>query len=61
MNMQHRAGMLALLILSLVSPGQLTAKSQLGSEAGTNQTASAVPGLHDSTFWLVTGMFIIES
>ena len=50
MNIQHRAGMLALLILSLVSPGQLTPQSQQGSGAGMNQTESAVPGLHDFDF-----------
>jgi hypothetical protein len=50
MNIQHRAGMLALLILSLVSPGQLSAQSQQDSGAGMNQTESAVPGLHDFDF-----------
>jgi hypothetical protein len=50
MNIQHRAGMLALLILNLVLPGQLTAQSQQGSGAGMNQTESAVPGLHDFDF-----------
>jgi hypothetical protein len=34
MNIQGRAGMLALLILSLVSPGQLIAQSQQDSESG---------------------------
>src|ERR1700724_2983382 len=50
MNIQHRAGMLALLILSLVAPGQLTAQSQQDSGVGMNQTESAVPGLHDFDF-----------
>src|ERR1700679_3783293 len=50
MNIQHRAGMLALLILNLVSPGQLTAQSQQDSGAGMNQIESAVPGLHDFDF-----------
>ena len=47
----HRLSvMIALLILSLVSPGQLTAQSQQDSGAGMNQTESAVPGLHDFDF-----------
>jgi hypothetical protein len=50
MNIQHRAGMLALLILNLVLPGQLTARSQQGSGAGMNQIESAVAGLHDFDF-----------
>ena len=50
MNIQHRAGMLALLILSQVSPGQLTAQSQQNSGAGMNQIESAAPSLHDFDF-----------
>ncbi len=50
MNIQHHAGMLALLILSLAPSGQLTAQSQQDSGATRNQTESAVSGLHDFDF-----------
>ena len=61
LNIQHRAGMLALLILNLVLPGQLTAQSQQGSGAGMNQTEVQSQVFMTSTFWLVTGRLIIES
>jgi len=50
MNIQHRAGMLALLILNLVSPGQLTAQSHQDLGSGMSQEERATPGLHDFDF-----------
>ena len=50
MNIQHGAGMLALLILGLVSPGQMTAQSRQDSAAGLDQAEGAIQGLHDFDF-----------